>query len=195
MDPDIKLYICGKFTKTDGTDLDATNHTAGTNNFLHSLFSQCTIALNGVNITQSADSYNYRAYLETLLSYGNDADSSYLTNNYWYKDASDMLPCDPTKTESTNTGFIERWNKQSKKIEMYGRIHSDMCNVSKFLLPGVRLQIKFPKAKPSFYLINTKAVSTTTFNFLDAKVRPPHESPPEHPIGSRRYSVDRSRIL
>jgi len=65
VDPNIKLYIRDKFTKADGTDLDATGYTVGTNNFLHSLFIQCTIALNGVNITQSGDLYNYRAYLET----------------------------------------------------------------------------------------------------------------------------------
>jgi hypothetical protein len=61
VDPDIKNYISGKFRKADETDLDATEYTAGGNNFLHSLFSQCTIALNGVNITQAGDLYNYRA--------------------------------------------------------------------------------------------------------------------------------------
>ena len=195
--PDIKLYIRGKFTKADGTDLVATDYTGGTNNFLHSLFSQCTIALNGVNITQSGDLYNYRAYLETILSYGNDAASAHLTNSYWYKDAGDMLPCDPTKAESTNTGFIEHWHKQkqTKEIEMYGCIHSDLCNVPKFLLPGVRLQIKFTKAKPSFYLMNTKADSTTIFKFLDTKLRPSHQNPPLYPIGPRRYSEERSRTL
>jgi len=89
--------------------------------------------------------------ISKLLSYGNEAASSYLTNSYWYKDVGDMLHCYPTKAESTNTGFIERWNnqKQSIEIDMYGRIHSDLCNVPIFLLPGVRLQIKFTKAKPS----------------------------------------------
>jgi len=116
--------------------LDATDHTAGTNNFLHSLFN---FALNGVNITQSGYHYNYRALLETLLSYGMDASISLLTNSYWYKYVGDMMPCDPTKAESTNTGFIDRWNRQkrSEEIEMYGRIHSDICNVPKFLLPGI----------------------------------------------------------
>jgi len=125
-----------------------------------------------VNITQSSDLYNYRAYLKTILSYGNDAASSHLTNSYWCKDAGDMLPYDPTKAESTNTGFIDPWNKQkqSKYIEMYGRIHSYLCNVPRFLLPGVWLQIKFTKAKPSFYLMNTKVDSTTIFKFLDAKL-------------------------
>ena len=66
VDPDIKLYIRGKFTKSDGTDVDASNYTAGTNNFLHSLFSQCTVFLNNVNITQSGDLYNFRCYFETI---------------------------------------------------------------------------------------------------------------------------------
>ena len=92
--------------------------------------------------------------METLLFYGADAAISYFTNSYWYKGVGDMMPCDPT-----NTGFIDRWNrqKQSKEIEMYGRIHSDICNVPKLLLPGIKLQIKFTKAKPSFYLMNPAA--------------------------------------
>jgi len=35
----------------------------------------------------------------------------------------------------------------SRVIEMYGRVHSDICNVPKFIIPGVRIQIKFTKAK------------------------------------------------
>jgi len=58
-----------------------------------------------------------------------------------------MMLCDPTKAESTNNGFIDRCNKQkqSKEIEMFGRIHSDICNAPKFLLPGLQLQVKFTK--------------------------------------------------
>ena len=172
IDTDFKLYVSGKLTKADGSDLDVTDHTAGVNNFLHSLFSQCTIILNGVTVTQSGDLYNYRSVLETLLSYGTDATVSHLTNAYWYKDQGDMKPCDPTKAESTNKGFIDRWNrqKQSKVTEMYGRIHVDICNVPKFLLPGIKLQIKFTKAKSSFYLMSTDAESKTTFKFLDAQL-------------------------
>jgi hypothetical protein len=69
------------------------------------------MTLNGVNVTQSGDLYNYRAYLETILNYGNDATILYLSNSYWYKDVKVMLPCNPTKAESTNTGFISDWNR------------------------------------------------------------------------------------
>ena len=59
-----------------------------------------------------------------------------------------MLPCDPASAgmsvPATDVGFITRWNKikQSKEIQLYGRLHSDICNVSEFLLPGANLHIK-----------------------------------------------------
>jgi len=48
VDLNIKLYIWGKLTKAEVTNLDKTDLTAVTNNFLHSLFSQSSISLNGV---------------------------------------------------------------------------------------------------------------------------------------------------
>jgi hypothetical protein len=40
---DLKLYVKGKLIREDGTDLPVTDYTAVINNFLHSLFSQCTV--------------------------------------------------------------------------------------------------------------------------------------------------------
>jgi len=54
IDLDINLYISGKLTKADGTVLDETDFTAVTNYFLHSHFSQCSIALNGLTMKQAA---------------------------------------------------------------------------------------------------------------------------------------------
>jgi hypothetical protein len=85
-------------------------------------------------------------------------------------DDGDLAPCDETTV--TNKGFITRGNrqKQSKEIKMVGRIHSDICNVTIYLIHGVRLQIKFTKTKPSFFLMNKDAKSTTTFKFLEAQL-------------------------
>ena len=88
----IKLYIRGKLTKADGKSLDNTDFTAVTNNFLHSHFSQCSIALNGVNITQATEIYNYRSYFETLLTYGIYTAATHLTNGFWYLDGGNLQP-------------------------------------------------------------------------------------------------------
>jgi hypothetical protein len=78
----VHLYVRGKLTKAGGRDLRAADYTAVTNNFLHSLFSQCTITHNGVTITRGDGLYPYRAYLETLLTYGVDVTSSNLSNAF-----------------------------------------------------------------------------------------------------------------
>ena len=125
-------------------------------------------------IAQASELYQYRSYLETLLTYGSDAATSHLTNSFWYLDDGDMLPCDPTaeKTATTNKGFITRWDriKQSKEVELYGRLHSDFSNVQLYLLPDVRIQIKLTKARPSFYLMSKTADSKTHFKFLDTQL-------------------------
>ena len=70
-----------------------------------------------------------------------------------------MLPCDPSTADktatATNEGFFTRWdkNKQSKEVQLYGRLLSDLCNVPKFLFRSINLHIKLTKARWSFYLI------------------------------------------
>ena len=53
---------------------------------------------------------------------------------------------------------------------MYGRIHSDICNVPLYLLSGVKIQIKFTKAKQAFFLISNKADSKVKFVFKEARL-------------------------
>jgi len=113
IDLDIKLYVKGRLIGADGKDLDETDFTAGTNNFLHSLFSQCSISLIGVNITPASELYPYPSYLESLLTCGSDAANSHLTNAYWYLDEGDVLAGDPTSTSIKNKGFVKRWEGQN----------------------------------------------------------------------------------
>ena len=50
------------------------------------LFSQVDVSLNGTLITASTNTYPYRAMIETLLSYGEDAKRTQLTSALFYKD-------------------------------------------------------------------------------------------------------------
>jgi len=96
--------------------------------------------VNGVPVTQSHEHYNYRAYFETLLTYGTDSVSSRLSNSYWYLDTGDMQPSDPTAethTSATNNGFIARSSRLrgSRDVQLVGRLHTDLRNVPLLLLP------------------------------------------------------------
>jgi len=95
IDLNIKLYIRGKLISALGKDVDFSDHTGVTNNFLHSLFSQSNVTINGVNNTQASEHYQYRSYLETVMTYGSDAAATHLSNAYWYLDTGDMQPVDP----------------------------------------------------------------------------------------------------
>jgi hypothetical protein len=110
IDPDIKVYVRGKLAKIEGVALDEKDFMSVTNNFLHSLFSQCTLSLNGTTITQITELYNYRSPLETLLIYGNDAATARLRNAIWIMDDGNMAACYPTSDDSSNNkGFMTRW--------------------------------------------------------------------------------------
>ena len=154
--------------------MDASDHTAVTNNFLQSLFSQCNFALISVTITRASEHYDFRYYLETLLTYGTDSAATHLTNT-WYRVIGDMLPCDPAAanvTATTNRGFITRWDKHSasKELQVLVRLHSDLFNLPLVLLPGVSLQIRLTKALPAFYMMSKEDDSKTSFKFLDAQL-------------------------
>jgi len=85
---------------------------------------------------------------------------------YWELDEGDLLARDCSKpAELSNTGFPEGWNhvKKSQEVHMYGRLHADICNVPKLIVNGVKMQIKFTKAKPAFYLLSDKEDSKVYF--------------------------------
>ena len=64
------LLIRAKVVRGDGTDLAADTQVAPVNNWLHSLFSQVDVYINDTLVTPSSNTYPFRAYVETLLSYG-----------------------------------------------------------------------------------------------------------------------------
>ena len=82
------LQIELKVTNENGTALSGNGQSsvAPVNNFLHSLFKQIDIYLNGKQVTLAMGTYHYRTYLETLLNYDVSAKQSQLTPALYYKD-------------------------------------------------------------------------------------------------------------
>ena len=99
------LYVKAKITRANGNNLAAETNTGPVNLFLHSLFSQVDIELNGTLITSSTSTYPYRAMLETLLSYGEDAKTTQLTSALFYKDEAgkmDVIALDDADARNTD---------------------------------------------------------------------------------------------
>ena len=151
------LHVRAKITQPNGANIAADAAVGPTNLFMHSLFSQVDIALNGTQITSSTNTYPYRAMIETLLSYGADAKETQLTSTMFYKDqAGQMDTVTFGDDQAKNSGLVKRraFATESKVIDMVGRIHADICFQERYLLNEVNVKIKLTRSKDDFCLMH-----------------------------------------
>ena len=147
------LLIRAKVVRGVGTDLAADTPVAPVNNWLHSLLSQVDVYLNDTLVTPSSNTYPFRAYVDTVLSYGAEAKNTQLTSQLWYKDTAGYM--DATTVDGGNTGLIERQRHiaESRIVEMMGRLHVDLFLQDRFLLNGVSVKIRLVRSKDAFSLM------------------------------------------
>ena len=147
------LLIRAKVVRGDGTDLAADTSVAPVNNWLHSLFSQVDVYLNDTLVTPSSNTYPFRAYVDTVLSYGDEVKNTQLTSQLWYKDTTGHM--DATHVDGGNTGLVERrrYIAESRIVEMMGRLHVDLFLQDRFLLNGVSVKIRLVRSKDAFSLM------------------------------------------
>jgi len=145
--------VKAKLTHGNDTDLAAGFVVGPVNLFLHSLFSQVDISLNGTLITFSTNTYPYRAMIATLLSYGMDAKTSQLTSALYYKDtAGNMDSVDFEDENAVNKGLAARCRmaRESRVIDMMGRLHADIFFQDRYMLNEVGVKIKLLCSKDTF---------------------------------------------
>ena len=82
------LYMDASVTASEGADLAKNVEIAPKCNFLHTLWSQVDVYLNGSLVTQSNNYYPYRAYIENLHSFGEEAKNFQLSALLWHRNTS-----------------------------------------------------------------------------------------------------------
>src|SRR5206468_1690151 len=95
-----QLYVRAEIVQGTNAAIDNTYHVGPINLLLHSLFSEVDFKLNDTLISSTNNTYPYRAYIETLLSYGPAAKNSQLTSALYYKDDSHKMD-DPNPLAAT----------------------------------------------------------------------------------------------
>ena len=159
-----QLYIRAKIVNADGTDI-GDELVGPVNNWLHSLFSQVDVTMNGKVVSPASNTYPYRAMIETLLNYGEEAKQSQLTSQLYYKDtAGKMDVVKPTEANATaNMGLKARYEltKDSASVSMIGRIHSDLFLQPRLLLNHVDVNIRLNRSKSNFSLVSSEAGALT----------------------------------
>jgi hypothetical protein len=138
------------------------------------------VSFNGTIITNSSNTYPYRAYIENLLSYGPAAKKSQLTAALFYQDeAGKMDKADPLAGAAAdrNSALTTRalFTSESKELDMMGRIHSDIFFQQRYMLNEVNTKIKLTRSKDAFCLTAAGArefkVKITSAAMLIRKVK------------------------
>ena len=173
------LQVTAKIIKPARGDLEQTVDDNGAVNgtdadvgpvklWLHSFFSQVDVSLNDRLITPSMNTYPYRAYLETLLSYGPAAKESYLSAALWYKDSAGYM-----EDVSLNQGFKKRqyWTIGSNQVTLIGRPHLDLCFQDRLMLNGVDIKMRLVWSKDSFNLMGDHHVKIEDVSLFVRKVK------------------------
>ncbi len=168
------LFVEGKVVKADSTNLSGNEQSdiAPVNNFLHSLFKQVDVYLNGKQVTRAMGTYAYRAYLETLLNYDVSAKGSQLTSAMYYKDttgemeSNGSLPSEktityaPAQTPTTGTPL----KTSTFKLPVPGSGNQGFAKRHQFIHDGK----KFTMSGPVF--VDAFMSSRLLLNFVGLKL-------------------------
>ncbi len=140
--------------------IKAEDGVAPANNFLHSLFQSLSIELNGRTITDSANYYPYRAYLENLLGHTKAALESQLTSSMFYLDKPGCM-----NNSVSNPSELKRqaFFTNDEYVQLSGRIAADLFDQSKPLITGMGFNIRLVMSQPGFNLRVWDADNTKQF--------------------------------
>ena len=146
------LFVKAKLLKANGGALEADDNVGPVNLWLHSLWQQIDVSLNDKLVTAFTNMYPYRAYIETLLSYGGEVKNTQLGASLWSDDTPDKMDA----TNNSNRGYAHGTlhAKNTKAVEMMGRFHCDMFLQNRPLLNNVSVRLRLTPSKDTFSLMS-----------------------------------------
>ena len=142
-----------QIVKKDGSSLPEDVDYSIVNLFPHALFSQIDLEIDGINLSSHDNLYPYKAYLETLLSYGSDAKLSHLTTSHFVKDTAHNFE----NGSSGNNGYITRRKEVigSKLFDFCINPHIDFFHTSRVLPSDISMKIKLIRSSDSFSILSS----------------------------------------
>ena len=171
------LFLKCRMLKGDGTLVETTQgnpETAGAqakvgpvNLLFHSLFRQVDLPMNDVLVSTSGDTYPYRAYITTMLSYGKAAKDTWLRHlEGWRTDDAGQYD------DENNGGLVDRVKmvKNGRAFELKGRLHVDMFMQDRLIPNNVNVRLTLTRSRPQFYLMSFEGVPTNCEVHIDEAV-------------------------
>lgn len=155
-----RLYGQFKIVNGDGTNLAADANVGIVNMAAASLFKAIEVEVNGNIVSDlSAANYHYKAYLETLLSYGSNARNTHLRSNMFKEDTPEQMD---SIAAGRNTGLDHRktWCAQSRLMDFMIPLSSDFLMSDRLLPPGTNLKLKLTRNPDRLLIMAADAPAT-----------------------------------
>ena len=153
--PSLRLFVEGKVTKADGSNIDADPKVTTVDNFIASLFESCHVDFNGIKVNAlSTDHFHFKNFCEVSLSYSRDALSTQLKTGLKVQDtAGKHLNFDANGPLDKRKNFI----KGSKTFQGYTFVAADFMSMDRLIPSSHKISMKLYRAKDDFSLIKPAA--------------------------------------
>ena len=142
------------------------------NLLLQSMFKQVDVSFQQQVISPHVSTkYPYKAYMETLLNFGEAASLSKLQSQLFYKDQGDPSNNDPV--DGSNPGLIERsvYTEESKVVTLEGPLYVDIMEQSRYILPGVEMGFKLWPSSHEFVLMSSNPAADYKLEIVEAVLK------------------------
>ena len=129
------------------------------NHFSACLFSQVEVYLNGTQVADlsSANSYPWKMFIQSYLSYGTNVKDSILQAEGYYKEKATEADdtCDANPVEARQPGSYARRQliTGGKKVHFNSRLCVDLFHTDRFLPPNIDIKIKLIRNRETFGLL------------------------------------------
>lgn len=138
-------------------------------NMLHSLFKHVQLEINGKQLVNMPQVYPYRAYIECLLGFTNDAKKTQLSAAGWFND--DTTTQVTSGINSNRQALIKpttSTDSEGGECHLMDKLHIDLFQQSKALLGNLNFRLILYPANQNFYLISTDTGLTPSVELKDA---------------------------
>ena len=169
--------IYGHFIVTKDMDDNVlpTDRVSLVNNFASNLFSQCEIYINGTQVCDltTADSYPYKNFIQTELSYDFENKVTQLRSEGYFFENSTEIDCDGLANFATNGPLKERRELiiNKKKVYFCARLGADIMYTDKYLPPNVDIKIKLIRNKSTWGVMHNIAGKECHIHLKDLKLK------------------------
>ena len=135
----------GNVLRTHATEAANRDTPYFVNNPLSSLFSECTLSLNGEKILTTNANFAHKSLIETEFSYSNDAKKTWLAcQGYYYEE--NLSAIDGAGTRADDVTERKGLVAASSELKLFAKIACDFLSCDKHLLSGVPIRLSLRRS-------------------------------------------------